>query len=250
MYSITEQLQIPHGITCVIGSGGKTTLLRTLAHFLQGTVILTTSTHMYPFPGIPLIDTSVQRGFLEKRILSALSENRVICVGSLLSSGKLAIPAANADSLPVPSPGQNVQKPVPESFEDTFRRLLPLADYVLVEADGSKGLPLKAHRAWEPVIPSCTSLTIGVAGLSGIGKPLREVCHCPSLFADLAGITEGQTVKGEHIASVLNRENLADCWFLNQTDLLPGPEPALEICRLLHAKAFAGSLLENRFYTP
>ncbi|MFR7669405.1 MAG: hypothetical protein ACLU0O_00050 [Collinsella sp.] len=30
-------------------------------------------------------------------------------------------------------------------------------DYVLAEADGSKRLPLKAHAAWEPVIPSGTA---------------------------------------------------------------------------------------------
>ena len=250
MNSITEHLQIPLGMTCVIGSGGKTSLLRTLAHLLPGTVILTTSTHMYPFPEMPLIDTSVQEEPIQKRILDALSENRVICVGSMLSSGKLASPAENAASLPVPSPGQDAQIPVPESFDNAFCRLLPLADYILVEADGSKGLPLKAHRPWEPVVPPCTSLTIGIAGASGIGKPVREACHCPALFAGIAGIAEDQAVRGEHIASVLNHEDLADCYFLNQTDLLQDPEQAVRVCRLLHRKAFAGSLLENRFYTP
>ena len=34
------------GGTAVIGSGGKTTLLRILAEELSGTVILTTSTHI------------------------------------------------------------------------------------------------------------------------------------------------------------------------------------------------------------
>lgn len=37
-----ERLGVPCGVTAVIGSGGKTTLLRTLSRELPGTVILTT----------------------------------------------------------------------------------------------------------------------------------------------------------------------------------------------------------------
>ena len=40
-----ERLGVPCGVTAVIGSGGKTTLLRTLSRELPGTVILTTTTH-------------------------------------------------------------------------------------------------------------------------------------------------------------------------------------------------------------
>ena len=48
-----ERLGVPCGVTAVIGSGGKTTLLRTLSRELPGTVILTTTTHILPFEGVP-----------------------------------------------------------------------------------------------------------------------------------------------------------------------------------------------------
>ena len=38
-------LGIQKGVTAIIGSGGKTTLLRTLASELPGRVLLCTSTH-------------------------------------------------------------------------------------------------------------------------------------------------------------------------------------------------------------
>ena len=44
-----SQLGIQKGITAVIGSGGKTTLLSVLAQELPGTVLLCTSTHIRPF---------------------------------------------------------------------------------------------------------------------------------------------------------------------------------------------------------
>ena len=46
-----ERLGVPCGVTAVIGSGGKTTLLSALSRELPGTVILTTTTHILPFEG-------------------------------------------------------------------------------------------------------------------------------------------------------------------------------------------------------
>ena len=50
-----EKLNISRGVTAVIGSGGKTTLLRTLSRELPGTVLLATTTHILPFEGVPLV---------------------------------------------------------------------------------------------------------------------------------------------------------------------------------------------------
>ena len=51
------------------------------------------------------------------------------------------------------------------------------ADLVLVEADGSRGLPLKFPGEQEPVIPDNADEILVVCGLNGLGKPAREVCH-------------------------------------------------------------------------
>lgn len=51
---------------------------------------------------------------------------------------------------------------------------MTLADYTLVEADGSKGLPLKAHAPHEPVIPPQSNQTILVLGAEGLGRTVAQ----------------------------------------------------------------------------
>lgn len=155
---ICEQLHIIKGVTAVIGSGGKTTLLRILAEELSGTVILTTSTHILPFAGIPLLVTDDI-----EQVRRALALHRVICMGTPAAEGKLTAPA-----LP-------------------FSVLADAADYVIVEADGSKRLPLKAHASHEPVIPENTRKTVCVVGASGFGKPVEQTVHRPELFCARTG---------------------------------------------------------------
>ncbi len=52
---VSQMLHIPSGVVSVMGSGGKTTLLSVLAQELSGSVILCTTTHMFPFPQYPLL---------------------------------------------------------------------------------------------------------------------------------------------------------------------------------------------------
>ena len=205
----------------VIGSGGKTSFLRYLADRLAGSVILTTSTHILPFPDVPLVDTAVlDREQALAGLRSALTRSRVVCLGKSEPSGKLADPSS---VLP-------------------FEALLSEADHILVEADGAAGRPLKAHRPWEPVIPACSDLTGCLVGASGLGKPVSEACHCPELFAALAGISPDQPVREQDVAAVLNRENLADCYLVNQVDVLPDPDSARRLCGLIAGDAFPCSL--------
>lgn len=183
-----KSLGINTGITCVIGSGGKTSLLRTLAQELPGTVILTTTTHFYPFEGIPTWDPK------ESELPEILEMTPVICCGSAGKEGKLKAPMLSPETL------------------------AKYAAYVLVEADGSKGLPIKAHRNYEPVVPSSTEKTLLVVGASGFGKAAEAVCHCPELYAALAGCSVHDPVTSDNLAAVLEKENLADLILINQAD--------------------------------
>ena len=221
MYRPFDEFRPVGRLISVIGSGGKTSFLRWLSERLPGTVILTTSTHIWPFPDIPLVNASPEkREQVLYELRAALARSRVVCLGKPEPSGKLADPS------PVVS----------------FEALLGVADYVLVEADGAKGLPLKAHRSWEPVVPACSDLTVCLVGSSGIGKPASEICHCPDLFSSLAGITPDSRAVPESVAAVLNRESLADCYLINQVDTLPDPEDAVRLCSLINKDAFPCSL--------
>ena len=219
MYRPFETLRLTGRCVSVIGSGGKTTLLRRLSERAAGTVILTTSTHIRPFPGIPLVTADANCARVLDDIRAALAGSRVVCLRQPLPSGKLAAP------------------------DMPFEALCALADHVLVEADGAAGHPLKAHRPHEPVIPACSELTVCVVGASGIGRPVSQVCHCPGLFCDLAGITPDQPADEAAIARALNREALADVYIVNQVDALPGPERAVRLCDLIQKPAAACSLM-------
>ena len=223
MYRPFEAFEPGGRCISVIGSGGKTTLLRHLSRRFSGTVILTTSTHIYPFPDLPLVETVEADAPGERRrvlqtLEAALAVHRVICLGTPQPSGKLSAP------------------------EVPFEALRALADYVIVEADGAAGRPLKAHRPWEPVIPPGSELTVCVVGASGLEHPASEVCHCPELFCALAETAPDQPVRAEHVARALNREALADCYLVNQTDALPDPEIAVRLCALIQAEAFPCAL--------
>ena len=144
------------GVTAVIGSGGKTSLLRRLAEELPGTVLLCTTTHIRPFEEYPLLTAPTPED-----IRKALTAHRVLCLGTPCENGKLTAPSLSVETLAT------------------------LADYVLVEADGSRQLPLKAHEAHEPVIPAVSRQVICVVGASGFGKPIRESVHRPEQFCAL-----------------------------------------------------------------
>ena len=85
--NLARVMHISGGVTAVIGSGGKTTLLSALAGNLSGTVILTTSTHILPFPNLPLASNEAQ-------VKALIGANHIVCVGAPVANGKLAEPAA------------------------------------------------------------------------------------------------------------------------------------------------------------
>ncbi len=212
---LSDRLGIQKGLTAVIGSGGKTTMLRVLAQELQeqGTVILTTSTHILPF-----VEYLCLLSPTEADVRCMLDSQRIVCVGERSESGKLG--------------------PCTLSWQ----RLTELADFVLVEADGSKRLPLKAHAAHEPVIPENSGRTICVVGASGLGKPIREVVHRPEIFCRLSGCDPETQASAEAVAGVLRKENLADLYYVNQSDLSGAKENGEIIAKMLEKETICGSL--------
>lgn len=213
---LAELLGVGPGVTSVVGSGGKTSLLAALARELSGTVVLTTTTHILPFAGVPLVTSANADD-----VRAALAGSRVVCVGSQAEKdGKLVAPTLGIDTLAT------------------------LADYVLVEADGARRLPLKAHAAWEPVIPACSNRTILVFGASGLDRPVHEVVHRPEIFCELTGCAPNHPATPELVARAAEAEALADVALVNQEDV--APDTARELAALLGIPAFVGSVRAGR----
>lgn len=213
-------LGVAPGVTAVIGSGGKTTLLRELARELAAagsTVVLATSTRILPFADVPTVC-----GATEDELRRALAKSGVVCVGEPAEKAKLAAPAM------------------------AFERLARLADYVLVEADGSRRLPLKAHAAWEPVVPPETVRTVLIVGASGFGRPVGEVVHRAELFCRIAGCAESDAATPEAIARAIAAESLADVVVVNQCETDEAFAPARELAaRLSPLPVLAGSIRDH-----
>ena len=179
--SLAAALDVPRGITALVGGGGKTTLMLRLAReLIEGgaRVIVTTTTHIFPPEGIPTGNPANAQ-----EVARALLLEPLLCLGKPAADGKLTAP------------------------DLSMAMLSQLADYVIVEADGAKRLPLKAPDAHEPVIPRETRLVVAVAGLDGAGKPIREATFRPALYAALCEKSEQEAVTPRDIARVLAHPN-------------------------------------------
>ena len=115
-------------IVAVVGSGGKTTLIKKLASQYRSegkTVFVTTTTHMFIEGDTLLTDDA-------ERILQVLKKNGYVMAG-------------------IPE-GEKIKA----LSRETYEAVCAHADVVLVEADGSKHMPLKYPNDSEPVIPENT----------------------------------------------------------------------------------------------
>ena len=140
------------GCIAVLGAGGKTTAVRSLAHRLCGfSVLWTTTTHIYP--AAPEDCRLRLASPTAAQLSAALAAPGVVCAGVPAGEKWTALP--------------------PEVFAAGCRA----ADYVLCEADGAHRLPLKLHRPDEPVLPAETTHALIVMGLSALGRPMEEVVH-------------------------------------------------------------------------
>lgn len=87
-----------------------------------------------------------------------------------------------------------VQGFTPEAIDALVQR--PECDVILIEADGSRGMPLKAPDEHEPCIPKSSCCVIAVMGGHTLGaKVSTENVHRWSQFADITGLTPDATLQ-------------------------------------------------------
>lgn len=162
-------------IIAVVGSGGKTTLIKKLAQQYREvgkSVLVTTTTHM----------------FIEEETL--LTDDAGIIIRALQETGYAM--AGIPDG-----------KKISALSRETFDAVCACADVVLVEADGSRMRPLKYPVETEPVIPDNTDEIIVVCGLNAIGQKAKDVCHRLELVKDCLGIEDDTRITPEHVQKLI-----------------------------------------------
>ena len=203
---------------------------------------MTTSTKIRVPEQLPVADPASPEALAD--LLKAASP---LCLGSLL-------PLINASD-PLPVSGRLIsaptvsQEPVRKLAAPAlpFGALVRAAHFVLVEADGSRGLPAKAHAAHEPVIPAEAGTVILVFGADAFGRPVREVCHRPELYAERAGVSLDAIVTPEIAARVLQAEDYGNIIYVNKCENPEDWENAEALARLLPVPVVAGSLRNGLF---
>ena len=160
---------------CVVGSGGKTTLIKKLAkQYIKEnkTVFVTTTTHM----------------FIEEDTL--LTDDADTIIHQLQEKGYAMAGIEEGEKIKALS-------------RQTYEAVCAFADVVLVEADGSKQLPLKYPNTTEPVIPENTDEIIVVCGLNAMGKQAKDVCHRLELVKTCLGIQDDTVITASHIQQLV-----------------------------------------------
>lgn len=176
-------------LVALVGGGGKSTLLVELAKELRGRaarVVVTTTTAMFQ-------DQLAQAGpvFWARhwRKLAHTTEHGSTPPG-VIALAHSPTPEGKVIGLP----------------RGWVARLWAegRADYVLVEADGSRGLSLKAFGALEPQVPDTVTTLVLLAGLDILGSPLQEQhVHRADVAAEALGVELGSLVTPELLGLVL-----------------------------------------------
>ena len=250
---LSEALGIKKGVTAIIGSGGKSSLLKSLSLELsqKGSVLLTTSTHILPFSHCENICFSDENVSSSDENISILNENalisdenvstlkeKILLPGEDIHSEEEALKNSkvllqrkvlslwNKSKSPILCLGTLGKNGKLSPFPLPFSTLEQMADYVLVEADGSKRLPGKAHGQNEPQIPKESQRTILVFGASALHKPISDVIHRVEIFQSFftPPLSLDTLMTKELLLQAFRKENLGDCLFVNQLDCLTKKE--------------------------
>lgn len=161
----------------VVGSGGKTTYIREQAkkYLAQGKrVLVTTTTHMYAEA-----DTLFTNDAAE---ICTCLQTKGYCM-----AGQRAKQNGNSDDTDAcqAKTGQRGERTDMDTGKiralsaDVLACAAQCADIVLVEADGSRGKPVKFPVPHEPVIPEHTDMIVIVMGFFAVGQTIEKACHRP-----------------------------------------------------------------------
>jgi probable selenium-dependent hydroxylase accessory protein YqeC len=185
----------PGDIVAFVGAGGKSSAIQAIADELaeaKMTFLTAPTTKMLVSETEKLgsLVTSEDAGELRTKAEEALSDGTsgVVVGSALISKNRVG----GVEPATIPS-------------------LAPIADVVLVEADGSRRRPIKGTAAHEPALPDAVTLVVAVGNIGAFGAPLTEEnVHRPELFSKLTGIGPGQSITARAFARALAQGSLGN----------------------------------------
>jgi probable selenium-dependent hydroxylase accessory protein YqeC len=220
-----------HRIVCLVGAGGKTSLMFAMARELAvlGKHVITSTTTKIFEP------SDKDTPFL---ILTEATGDSLETVPGLIHRyGHLTLAEMRL-------PNKKLKGVSPELID--VLGALDAVDHIIVEADGAARLPLKAPGENEPVITSQTSLVVAVVGIDGIGLELSEDhVFRPYVFSELTGRSLGEKVTVEAIADLMVHPrgmvkgaplHSSIIPFLNKVDMLDGLEKGWTLAKRILEK--------------
>ncbi|MEE8564582.1 MAG: selenium cofactor biosynthesis protein YqeC [Atribacterota bacterium] len=228
----------------LVGAGGKSTLFSRLAEELllkNKRIILTTTTEMFSWQLAPFVKKSrLIEGYNEDSVRESIKK-----YFSLESKkARLAVIGEEKED----DGEEKLSGPPPEWLDKWWEE--GLVDFILIEADGASGRPVKAPAPHEPVIPSSTTDLVGVIGIDALGLSLQEENVFRSeIFSQLTGLKLGEKIGIEALTLLICRpeglfkEIPQDCrrhLFINKVedskDLKMAEELAFQVLKIYHRR--------------
>ena len=159
------------------GAGGKTTMLFRLAQELkERTVLLTTTTKML-YPEEKEIDYLYSESELNRQTQGP-KKGRTFIYGRIDGSGKCTAISS-------------------ETLLKQYRNYA----VTIIEGDGSRGLPVKGYRSYEPCIPEIATVNIGIVTLGSLHRqPASDCVLRISEFCEMVSIEETEYISEVHLA--------------------------------------------------
>lgn len=193
MPSLSDLIDLPeHPLVSLVGAGGKTTTMYTLARELAQKgkrVITTTTTQIFtPTPDeTEQLIIEAETSSLLRKVKAAWEHHRCITLATSINErGKLM--------------GLSPDIPMRLMQEGG-------ADAVIIEADGARHRMIKAPADYEPVVPRETNVALLLISAGAINQPLsEEVAHRPERITEVTGINPGDTLTPAIIARLMTSE--------------------------------------------
>jgi len=184
--ALTPRLPLTgRGVVTVYGAGGKTSLMERLARELADggkRVIQTTTTKIF-LPETPHAVIGEDLKTVAENLESELDRMPVVVLGATL------LPDNKLSGIDPAWPGALLERRI--------------ADYVIVEADGSAHKPIKGYASYEPVFPSRSDVLVPVLGVEAIGNPVDPGhVHRAEAFCKLTGARPGAPIDVSHFLTI------------------------------------------------